>query len=193
MFKTIISVIFIFLFVTHIQPTRVVHAIGDKGVGERCESTQECGLHMGCRQSQLGDYKVCKIAVPGVAGCAAETTEPLCGKGMGCKDDRCILTFGFEDEQGDGDQVQEDQNIFNFDRLVFAVKEFFAGSLFRKIISLLLAALFLVGCLCIVKGRLVYLNATGLIPEQRRGNVLMGVGVACVIGSIVLWLVYMRM
>lgn len=183
----------IIFFLLALLPARVL-AIGTKNLGEQCESASECGINMGCRKSVVGAYKVCKIAVPGTLGCGVEKEEPLCGEGMICKNNRCVNNFGLEKTVSPEEKPSEiKKNSFTFFlKSTFSpVLSFFADEPFSKAVRVILAATLLLGLSKVLKGILIYQNAIGLIPEQRRGIFTVALGGAFFVASIVLWYIFL--
>ena len=182
----------IILFLLALVPARVF-AIGSKNLGEQCESASECGINMGCRQSLVGAYKVCKIAVPGTSGCAIEKEEPLCGEEMICKKNRCVNDFGLEKTVSLKEKPSEirKNSFFLFIKgTPPPIFSFFDDERFSKASRVILAVALLFGLTKILKGVLIYQNAIGLIPEQRRGIFKIALGGTFFVASIVLWYLF---
>jgi len=187
-------------------------AVRPKQLGEVCKKSHECGVNLGCRLSELGDYKVCKITVPGTDGCDQDIGENPCADGMYChpKDLRCTHTYGIEDLAPGNFRMQveppNNPTIHLPDFTALGVKLFGTDldnrtnqkltsqnglSTAEKIFSIFLAIAFLAGVILFFKGLLVRKNSIGYLPMNRQGWTFFGFGLGMILSSIFLWIIFL--
>ena len=105
------SIVFTAIIIS-LVPFRVF-AVGPGAPGDKCEHSEDCGLGMGCRESEINDYKICKISLPGTSGCNKPSNEALCADDMVCIDNECRLTFGFDKKENTEPSKKEERDGFS--------------------------------------------------------------------------------
>ena len=189
--RILIFIIIIFYLMFLSSP---VIAAGSLELGEPCLYSRECGRYMGCRTSELRDYKVCKIAVPNALGCDAGLGENMCADEMLCLKNRCKLAFGLNDASQQEESAQlvilsetDDQNEFFNWGLISLHGWDSVWQFTRKGINVMLAIALLFGATLVVRGWLMHHSALGFIPLERKGWYLIGTGSVFLAVAISVW------
>jgi len=157
-------------------------------LGARCKESHECGTNLGCRESSRGDFKVCKITVPGTLGCEqGAELENMCADTMICEQNRCKHTFGNQNLDFVVPVEEVSTNAWQLPDF-FTIPSTVKASNLTKIIYLVLSLTFLIGITFIFRGVLAFKNAIGFIPAERSAWVRMGIGVALIVSSLFLWI-----
>ena len=168
-------------------------------LGSSCTRSYQCGINMGCRPSDIRQDMICKITVPGENGCDIGAEENMCADDMVCKDTTCIPTYGIPFLKDKTKTDAEGSNWPSFDigaPMSAGVSKFFGGtgqgglSPAQKLFNIFMAIVFLTGLTLMVKGLLVYHTALGFMPAVRKGYTFMGIGFACMVGSVFLWFLF---
>lgn len=187
-YKYILISLIVVVYILH--SVIIVFAADDLPLGAQCSRSRECGINLGCRPSAKGNFKVCKITVPGTKGCETWAEENICADGMICKENRCMHTYGLEDIKSDNFDFQvepPDKPIFKLPDFL-SVKERLNMSAAQKFINLIFAAGLLAGITLGLKGMLVYKNAIGFMPQQRRGLTFIAISAWVFALSVILWI-----
>ncbi|MEK9165324.1 MAG: hypothetical protein AAB525_00490 [Patescibacteria group bacterium] len=182
-------IVIIYIFILH--SVGVILAADNLSLGAQCERSRECGTNLGCRPSAKENFKVCKITVPGTKGCESRVEENICADGMICKEDRCMHTYGLEDIKSDNFDFQVEPPEYTIFKLpdFLSVKERLNMSTAQKFANFIFAAGLLIGITLGLKGFLVYKNAIGFMPQQRRGLAFVAIGAWVFVLSVILWLI----
>jgi hypothetical protein len=178
-----------------LSPVPFAHAEGPVPLGGQCEHTDECGINTGCRDSELGDFKVCKISVPNQSGCAIPQKENLCADNMVCKNNKCKLTFGIKQlEETSPTHATSTVPSRLIGSLGLISRTNFSHTVFIdtvvKVGTFALALAFLTGLTLIFRGGLMYRTAIGHVPLQNKGIAEVGIGASLAILSILLWILF---
>ena len=153
-------------------------------LGSRCQHSHECSRfyngfeELGCRQSDLGDYKICKIVSSGTAGCSqVPDGEQWCGDGMVCRNDKCRLMYGVDDFP------EIDTSVFSTE-MPSSAQAFEFGV---KIINIIFNFVLIIGLVLFLKGYMIYKTSFGHEPLNHKAYKFMIIGGAVMLLSLGVW------